>query len=240
MSSAISSVVRINLMAGLVTILLGCSGGQPDTPAADSQPSIAASSDEDWQRFLAWWPGDYDNFGQLAQIAAEGESSVMPPTALYIRRVELPSFGADVFYAEWHNAENPSDILRQRFYAFERDGDSLRLNLHIFPPDEEFVARTAGAYLDPSKLDGVTVADMFPLPGCDVFFTWDGEVFSGAMKRRSCSFEAPGTNEFIYSWSQMRLRPSVFEYLDGWFRPEDDSVYRQFSDRWIVFEKRSS
>lgn len=214
-----------------VVLLVGCSSGAGNP--ADRQPQP-----EDWPRFLDWWPGDYDNLDQVAQIAAENGEPFMPPTALRIRRVDLPAFGNDVYYAEWHDFEDPAEILRQRFYAFEREGATFRLNLHIFPPDAEFVARTAGAYLDASKLNGITPADMFPLPGCDVFFEWEDGVFGGAMKKQSCNFKAPGTEIEIYSWSQMRLRDDAFEYLDGWFHRSDDSVYRQFSDRWIVFEKR--
>jgi hypothetical protein len=49
--------------------------------------------------------------------------------------------------------------------------------------------------------------------------------------------KAPGTTDDIYSWSQMRLTPTSFEYLDGWFKP-DGSVYRMLADDWYVFERR--
>lgn len=226
-------------IAALAALLFGCSEAKRDQgeileEAAGSSASVA----QDWSRFLEWWPGNYDNLAQVDEIASEGGQTFMPPTALYIRRVDLPSFGDNVFYAEWHNAENPAEILRQRFYAFEQEGSVFRLNLHIFPPDGDFVARTAGAYSDPAKLDGVTPQDMFPLPGCDVFFSWDDGKFSGAMRKQSCNFQAPGTDVAIYSWSQMRLEEGAFEYLDGWFHREDDTVFRQFSDRWIEFKKR--
>jgi hypothetical protein len=35
----------------------------------------------------------------------------------------------------------------------------------------------------------------------------------------------------------MRLTPTSFEYLDGWFKP-DGSVYRMLADDWYVFERR--
>ena len=68
-------------------------------------------------------------------------------------------------------------------------------------------------------------------------FTWQGDHFAGAMDKGACAFQAPGTTDDIYSWSQMRLTPTSFEYLDGWFNP-DGSVYRVLADDWYVFEKR--
>lgn len=57
------------------------------------------------------------------------------------------------------------------------------------------------------------------------------------MDKGTCAFKAPGTNDDIYSWSQMRLSATTFEYLDGWFNP-DGSVYRVLGDDWYVFERR--
>ena len=225
---------------GVLGVVLGCAPTESERSSEDSPSTKLETPDggEHWERFLSWWPGDYDNLEQVEQIAAQGIESVIGPTALYIRRVELPAFGEDVYYAEWHNPDDPTQIIRQRFYAFENEGSTLRLNLHIFPPDADFSARTAGAYLDPSKLEGLTPEDMFPLPGCDVFFEWQNDEFAGTMKKQSCNFLAPGTEVPIYSWSQMRLRDDAFQYLDGWFHREDDSVYRQLSDRWVAFKKR--
>jgi YVTN family beta-propeller protein len=200
-----------------------------------------AKQAEDFARFLSWWSGDYDN---LAQVRAQ-ESAGMPvearnrPTLLHIRKVDLPAFGPEVYYAEWRAATEPGTITRQRIYAFEIDpaAGRLRLNLHIWPlGDADFRERTAGAYLEPSKLDGVTPADMTGLTGCDVFFRDTGELFAGAMEKGGCAFEAPDGTP-VYSWSQMTLSPTQFGYLDGWFH-RDGRLFRRFTKEWYVFDKR--
>ncbi len=199
-----------------------------------SQAAQAEDLESQFQRFLSWWPGAYDN---LAQV--EASSSIIAPVRLYLAPVDLPAFGPEVVYGEWQDANDPSKIVRQRFYGFEIDHDrqALRLNLHIFPPTADVVEKTKGAYDDSAKVAHVTPADMVPLPGCDVYFTWQGDHFAGTMDKGACAFQAPGTEDDIYSWSQMRLTTTTFEYLDGWFNP-DGSVYRVLADDWSVFERK--
>lgn len=187
-------------------------------------------------RFLAWWPGVYDNDAQATASPGSFDQLV-----LHIQAVTLPIFGDHVVYAEWQGAQDATGIPRQRFYTLEIDKErqALRLSLHIFPIDEEFKERTRGAYDDLSKIAGVTPADMLALSGCDVYFTWQDDHFAGAMEKGSCAVTAPGTTTDIYSWSRMRLSETTIAYLDGWFNT-DGSVYRTFAEDWSVFIRRGA
>jgi hypothetical protein len=203
--------------------------------------SAQATTEADFQRFLSQWAGDYDNVAQVkAQEAAGTPAKDRNQAAfLYIRKVNLPSFGPETYYAEWRDANTPAKVTRQRIYGFEIDQaeKKLRLNLHIWPNDKpEFVARTSDAYLDPRKLDGVAPADMAGLKGCDVFFDTSAAEFTGAMKKGACAFPAPNGTP-IYSWSQMKLTAKQFSYLDGWFNL-DGTVFQRLSAEWYVFDKK--
>ena len=202
--------------------------------SAQGTSSRADNLEAQFSRFLSWWPGTYDNQAQV--VAAPDTTTAM---RLYLQPMSLPAFGDEVVYGEWQNLEKDGAVMRQRFYSFEIDNErqALRLNLHIFPLDPAFAEKTRGAHLDPSRVAGLTTEDMFPLPGCDVFFTWQGDHFAGAMDKGRCAFKAPGTDDDIYSWSQMRLTADSFEYLDGWFNP-DGSVYRVLGENWTVFQRR--
>jgi hypothetical protein len=202
--------------------------------------AAAAQTPEDFTRFLSWWSGDYDNLAQVRTQEAAGtpEKSRNAATLLFIRKVDAPAFGKESFYAEWRDAKQTDKVTRQRIYAFERDQarSKLRLNLHIWPADKaEFIARTSGAHLDPSKLTGVTPADMAGLKGCDVFFDVGHGQFSGAMDKGACAFPAPNGKP-IYSWSQMTLTAAQFRYLDGWFNL-DGTPFMRFTDEWFVFDR---
>lgn len=198
-----------------------------------------AFSETDWKRFLRYWEGDFDNSQQIKEQLTLNIDSVdrNKHLSLRIRRVELPSFGNDVYYAEWFAYENPKKVTRQRIYAFEKRDTALVLKLHIFPMDSAFVSRTSGAYIHASRLKGVTPKDMVPLPGCDVYFRWYKNEYVGAMKKGACAFPAPNSGTPIYSWSQMQLKKDAFEYLDGWFNI-DGSVYYEISKDWYTFNRK--
>ncbi len=210
--------------AGLVMALLICAS------------SAARSADPDFAKFLSWWPGDYSNLAQAARQDGLPVAERNAPTLLFIRRVDLPAFGADVYYAEWQAADAPHKITRQRLYAFTPlPSGGATLALHIFPDKAELIARTGGAYRDPQRLREITPADMAGLKGCDVIFQRTGKAFAGAMVKGACAFPAPDGTP-IYSWSQMKLTPDTFSYLDGWFLP-DGKPYRVMSREWYVFKK---
>jgi CpeT/CpcT family (DUF1001) len=200
-----------------------------------------------FERFVAGWPGHYDNGRQVARQLAAGvpQAQRNQNLELQVIRIDLPGFGPRAFYAEWYAPDAPATPVRQRIYAFERDAarGAVVLRLHIFPTDAAFVARTVGAWRDPVRLHGLTPADMAPLRGCDVWFhaaggAFAGEALTGEMEKRRCrfpSFEDPSRE--IYSWSQMTKTDRVFSYRDGWFNL-DGSVYRSWAPDWYVFEKR--
>lgn len=204
----------------------------------------AASAQDDFgpavlAEFVAYWPGDYSNQARIAEQAARG---VPPqdrnrPLNLYIRPMNPGSFGAHAVYAEWRNAVTGA-LERQRIYAFGWDHErgAIRLALHIWPQRRDFIARTAGAYLDPSKLDAVFPEDMEGTLGCDVYFRpGEPNEYAGAMDKGACAFDAPDGTP-IYSWSQMKIGPSRFSYLDGWFR-RDGAPFQTFGSEWYSFAK---
>jgi hypothetical protein len=199
-------------------------------------------STEDFTRFLAWWPGEYDN---LAQVEAQARAKLPAKERnasirLFIAPVDLPAFGDHVCYAEWQAIDDPLKVLRQRFYALTAEGGKFRLGLHVFPLDRPaFVARTAGGYRDPGKLAGVTPADMMDIKGGDVFFAADGEAFTGAMVRGSCRYNAPPDGRPVSSWTQMKLTRDTFSYLDAWYSPDGATLYKKFSGDWYVFNKKT-
>lgn len=207
------------------------------------QPATAETNlEKDFSEFLKTWEGSYNNLSQMQTQDAQAipKEDRNRATLLFIKKVDLPAFGPHAYYGEWQDADAPTTVIRQRIYGFQVDekDQSLRLNLHIWPiQSPEFVARTAGSHIEPSKLDGVTPEDMADLKGCDVYFKKTKDGFAGTMKKGQCTFPAPdGSGSPVYSWSQMTVNESQFTYLDGWFNM-DGTVYRQLAKHWNVFDK---
>jgi len=78
---------------------------------------------------------------------------------------------------------------------------------------------------------------MVPLPGCDIYFKRDGDAFLGSMRRGTCIIPELSTGENVYSWSQLKLTSTTFEYLDGWFHQDTDEVAYKISPNWFVFDR---
>ncbi|MCU0758872.1 MAG: chromophore lyase CpcT/CpeT [Steroidobacteraceae bacterium] len=229
-------------------VLLGClalagpGGAGPAAAASPSGEPAAAAPDPGFARFVAAWPGHYDNAAQhRAQVAAgvpEAQRNLLQE--LRIVRVDLPAFGPQVFYAEWFAPGAEHQPLRQRIYALEHDATHGRyvLRLHIWPQDPAFVARTAGAWREPARLAGVTPRDMAPLPGCDVYFRAAGAGFEGEMEKGTCRFAAMNDpSRQVYSWSRMKIVEGRFSYKDGWYGL-DGSPYMTWAPAWFEFERR--
>lgn len=207
------------------------------TPMAVAGPDHSELLERDFAYFLTLWGGGYDNREQVERPVSKED---LVPLTLHMQRVDLPAFGEHVFYVEWQSLDEPSNVFRQRLYSLriDREEQVLRLELYIWPAERpEFVERTRGAHRDPARLASVTPEDMVDIGDCDVRFHRKGQGFEGAMRRGSCAFDAPDGTP-IYSWTQMRIAPDSFEYLDGWFH-HDESLYQGFSDMWYRFTRRN-
>ena len=231
-------------MRGVVCLILIVVGSLPGQAAPAA--SIPLGLDAQLRLMLQWWPGEYSNARQVAAQRAAGvpESERIPGVRFHIARVDLPAFGEHVYYAEWQDLDDPSNVTRQRFYGFAVDevDQSVRLDLFIFnPARSEKNARALGAYKDPGRVSDFTPEDMVLLEGanCDIYFRREGRQFRGEMKRGACAFavaEAPGGQ--VYSWTRAVFGPDLFWYSDGWFLPEDDRPYQLFHfGRFVELDK---
>ena len=140
--------------------------------------------------------GEFDSYEQSrmeerAQIPM-GERH----TQVYLihKPVDLPAFGSHAFYVEEYRDGEPENIIRQRIVTFEADTaeGAIRMKQYFLRNEAE----VRGAHVDPGKLAAVSKDQAYVLPGCDVFWTRDGESFAGAMKEGQCVFSAkPGDPE---------------------------------------------
>ncbi len=227
------------LISSLLVGLMGCQTADSDRPIAANQDAIVDNRDaRDLRKFLSYWPGEYENSKQVAQQSASNRPSKdrNDHLRIFIRRVDVPSFGNDVYYVEWQNPDNRK-LVRQRIYAFEKNDDEYILRLHIFPTDKAFRAKTGGAYLEPWKLNDLKPENMVQLSGCDIYLKRDGDAFVGGMKRGDCIINyTEEDQDRFYSWTRMRITPTSFQYLDGWFHT-DHRPAEEKDRAWYVFEK---
>jgi hypothetical protein len=171
-----------------VALLAAASASAQSNNPNATPPSARSVLDKDMARLLEWFPGRYDND---LQVYFDGELNT--PQANRNGRIHsifapvaLPAFGPNVFYVEQYSDGDPTKIYRQRIYRFSADYTENAVKLEIFAPSPEQASAMQGAYADPTKLAGLTPANMTLYPGCDVFWRAQENQFIGYMKQGAC------------------------------------------------------
>ncbi len=173
--------------AGLITaigMMLGLVG--PTASPAQAQQSSAGVLQQDFQLFLRWFEGRFDND---RQVFFERDLNV-PEDARHerihsiFRRVQLPAFGEQVFYVEQYLDGDPARVYRQRIYVMSLDQaqNAIRLTIHI--PNHPEALR--GAYSEPTLLRGLAPEQTTTHAGCDVLWRRQENQFVGAVPEGSC------------------------------------------------------
>jgi len=161
--------------------------------AALALPLQAAQPDDqnarDLLRLSGWFEGVFDNQEQV-WFETEGRAKV-PETERHERvhamhrRVDLPAFGAQVFYVEEYLDDDPEKVFRQRLVTFESAREQgIRMRLW-FLKDAKFAR---GAQAEPARLAALTPSAASTLPECDVFWRAEADQYVGRMRDKACVF----------------------------------------------------
>jgi hypothetical protein len=175
-------------------------------PAADPRDDPSA---RDLVRLVRWFEGTWDN---QEQVWFETEGRAQVPEAerhervhAVHRRIELPAFGAIVFYVEEYLGDDPSKVFRQRLVTFESArarGVRMRQGLFRDP------GAVRGAHLDPARLRALQPGDLTWIEGCEVLWRPEADQYVGGMDGRACIFREGAARR----WSQHDLVLSATKY----------------------------
>jgi hypothetical protein len=142
--------------------------------------------EEQMKLFSSWFEGRFDNY---AQYYNDKENKVEHPHEhihSIFKNVNLPNLGKNVFYVQQYLDGDESKVYRQRLYNFtvEKKEKALKLTIYNFDDDKKY----RNAHLDTSKLNGLTMANLSTVPGCEVFWKLNqkGDKFTGYMKKDAC------------------------------------------------------
>ena len=148
--------------------------------------SAKGNLEDDMKLFSQWFEGRFDNFAQYyddkenqAEFSHENIHSIFT-------KVDLPGIGKNVFFVQQYGNGDPNNIYRQRLYNFTINKQEKALQLTIYTFDDE--AKYRDSYLDKSKLNGLTMANLATTAGCEVFWKLNEtrDKFAGYMKKDGC------------------------------------------------------
>lgn len=155
---------------------------------AFSTQARALPTQQDLVDLTRLFAGEFDNHDQYRAEERAGIPESERHTEVYAinKPVALPAFGDHVFYIEEYRDADPANVIRQRIASFEIDAaeNAVRMKLYFIKDDKA----VRGAHLDPGKLAGLTKDNTNLLPGCDVFWTRDADIFNAVMKEKACVF----------------------------------------------------
>lgn len=219
MNSSVPSCLKIfvALCAGLL-ILLAAAG-----------PLHAGESDDtlqqDFERFLEWFEGEYDNNEQVWQQAEEGipEEDRLEHIHHIFMPVDAPGIGEHTFFIRQYMDGDYNNVYRQRLYSMVKDEDENATRLKIYSFNDE--AKYRDTDRDPSLIKDLALDEVRNMPGCDVFWTYKGDHYLGEMKDKACFFHSERMGKDIYITDTLTLTDNEIWINDQAFDAEGNRIF---------------
>ncbi len=203
--------------------------------------------DKDFDRFLDWFTGEYDNNEQVWQQ----EQDEVPEDKRHERihhifkPVTAPGIGEHTFFVRQYMDGDYENVYRQRLYNFVKDVKEDAVRLQIFSFNDE--AKYRNTDQDPAIIREIKLEEVRNMPGCDVFWRYNGEYYVGEMKEKACFFHSERMGKNIYITDTLKLTDSEIwiadtaydedgNYVFGREEPHMNRKVRYFKG-WAGFEK---
>jgi len=217
-TSSLRSLNRVFIMPTLVLVLLTASGlltaGEP-----------GGTLQQDYERFLQWFAGEYDNNEQVWQQAEDGvpEDQRLEHIHHIFLPVEAPGIGEHTFFIRQYMDGDYENVYRQRLYNMVMDEDEKAVRLQIFSFNDE--AKYRNTDQDPSLIKNITLEEVRNMPGCDVFWRFKGDHYIGEMKDKACFFHSERMGKDIYITDTLTLTDSEIWINDQAFDVEGNRIF---------------
>ena len=177
----------------------------------------------DFERFLDWFPGEYDNHEQVWQEEIDEVSEPHEHLHHIFAPVSAPAIGEHIFFVQQYLDGEPANIYRQRLYRFSVDEPENAIRLDIYSFREE--ARYRNAHLEPQKLTSLQPEQLTNMPGCEVYWRFDETHFTGYMKDKACTYVSKRNGERIFITDNLRLTDDEIWIRDEAFDANGNRIF---------------
>lgn len=163
-----------------------------------TQAQQTKNLEADLEELLVWFPGEYDNHQQVYQeaVISLAQEKRHRQTHHIFHPIKLDFIPGKQLYAQQSQHYNRNDIYRQRIYSFTIDSDEKAIRLTIYTPKAP--ERLKDAHLSPSLFEGLSAADFYLKPGCEVYWKKNGNQFEGYLKENACSYFSEKFNTEVF------------------------------------------
>ncbi|WP_179957565.1 chromophore lyase CpcT/CpeT [Exilibacterium tricleocarpae] len=185
----------------LLAVTAGCAGPAGQTGKAVGEQSLEA----DFARLLSWFGGEYNNYEQVWQQQVDGlEGDALHEHIHHIfLPVSAPNIGTHTYFVKQYTDGDYEAVYRQRLYHFTQNPRQGAIQLTIYSFKEEHKYR----YTDrnPDLIRAITLEELRTVPGCEVYWKYNGEYFDGHMQAQACHFYSTRSKKEIYITDTLRL-----------------------------------
>jgi CpeT/CpcT family (DUF1001) len=201
----------------------------------------------DMQQMLNMFEGEFDNFQQVYKEKEDKVKEVHEHIHSIFKKVNFVPLGSNVFYVIQYMDGDSSKIYRQRMYAFAEDKkeNAISLNIYTFKTDSLFYYSN----VHPERLAKLTIDDIKPVEGCQVYWKKQGDNFVGYMPPKQCNFISKRSGKKIYATDSLLLnkdeiwiRDEAFDSIGTRIYGREDKVHHKlkrchFYKGWLLLEK---
>ncbi|NOX18751.1 MAG: hypothetical protein GXO87_10790 [Chlorobi bacterium] len=176
----------------------------------------------DFETFLKWLPGEYDNYLQV--ITEKENKSGNPHFKLntVIAKINFPSLGENVFYIQQYSDGNPNKIITQFLLnVFRNDENRIAMEKYSFP----LAAAFRDVHLYPSKLNSLDKRNLKTRDGCKIIWKKSGDKFIGKTDKNRCSIKNYKTDKTLNIEQTLILSKDEIDYLENAYTNSDTLVY---------------
>jgi len=183
--------------------LAGCASQQ------DTVTTTTSSSQDTIQEplFHQWFAGEFDNHEQHWQDNINKQKNPDLQVHEHIHHIfaplATPALEGTTYFVKQYMDGDPSKVYRQRLYQFIRNEEKGALQLNIYRFKDE--AKYADAHLHPELYENLTQDEITTYPGCEVYWTFNGEYFDGNMGHNTCSIVSKRSGKRIFFNDTLRL-----------------------------------
>ena len=167
---------------------------------------------QDWQKFLAWFAGEYDNHEQVWRQRENGAQETVPHRQQMLRKVSMPAIGPRVYLAELQPVQQDmqqGQVQHRLLYALQPESASRRIRAVAYAFD--------GGQPLPAEPQGISRQALKAVPDCDVLWQSAGDAFSGTVAgEEGCPMPSVRSAGTVCVRARLRLNA---EGLHTWSRP---------------------
>ena len=182
------------------------------------------------QLFHEWFSGEFDNNEQVWQQAVDGvaEEDRHEHSHHIFVPVSAPAIGDQTYFVKQYLDGDYEKVYRQRLYNLTWDEirQAIRLAIYSFHNEEKYRYSDK----DASLLADIQVDELKNMPGCDVFWTLQGDHFLGEMEPDACFYFSPRLGRNIYVSDTLKLSPEMIWIGDKAYDEAGNRIFGRESD----------